>query len=125
MYPLAGKVAIITGAGSGIGRAAAIATALEGTPAESLAIVAPDWWAKRARDVVKQTLEAHASGPFLLVSPAVAAASASRCARTNAASTTGIPTAKRERLSLVPLNSMGRACSRRLLAAPTKLSGTF
>ena len=56
----------------------AVATALDGTAAESVAIVAPDWWAKRARDVVKQTFEAHASGPFQLVSPAVAAISASR-----------------------------------------------
>lgn len=56
----------------------AVARALEGTAAESVAIVAPDWWAKRARDVVKQTFDAHASGPFQLVSPAVAATSGSR-----------------------------------------------
>ena len=56
----------------------AVATALDGIAAESVAIVAPDWWSKRARDVVQQTFEAHASGPFQLVSPAVAAVSASR-----------------------------------------------
>ena len=56
----------------------AVATALDGTPAESVAIVAPDWWTQRARDVVTQAFESHASGPFRLVSPAVAAISASR-----------------------------------------------
>jgi actin-like ATPase involved in cell morphogenesis len=56
----------------------AVAAALDGMAAESVAIVAPDWWSKRAREVVEQTLEAHASGPFQLVSPAVAAISASR-----------------------------------------------
>jgi Hsp70 protein len=56
----------------------AVATALDGKPADSVAIVAPDWWSKRARDVVEQTLQAHASGPFRLVSPAVSAVSASR-----------------------------------------------
>ena len=54
----------------------AVATALDGMAAESVAIVAPDWWSKRARDVVEQTFEAHASGPFQLVSPAVAAVKA-------------------------------------------------
>ena len=52
----------------------AIATALDGIPAEAVAIVTPDWWSKRAREVVEQTLEAHASGPFRMVSPAVAGA---------------------------------------------------
>jgi hypothetical protein len=56
----------------------AVATALDGTKAGSVAIVAPDWWSKRARDVVNQALEAHAAGPFRLVSPAGAAVSASR-----------------------------------------------
>jgi len=56
----------------------AVATALDGIEAQSVAIVAPDWWSKRARDVVQQTFEAHASGPFQLVSPAIAAVRASR-----------------------------------------------
>jgi hypothetical protein len=56
----------------------AVATALDGKPAESVAIVVPDWWSKRARDVVEQTFEAHAAGPFQLVSSAVSAISASR-----------------------------------------------
>ncbi len=55
----------------------AVATALEGIPAETVAIVIPDWWSTRARDVVEQTLEAHASGAFRVVSPAVAAVIAS------------------------------------------------
>jgi actin-like ATPase involved in cell morphogenesis len=55
----------------------AVATALDGKAAESVAVVAPDWWSKRAREVVEQTLKAHASGPFQLVSPAVAAIGAS------------------------------------------------
>jgi hypothetical protein len=56
----------------------AVATALDGMEAESAAIVAPDWWSKRARELVERSLETHASGPFRLVSPAVAATSASR-----------------------------------------------
>ena len=55
----------------------AVATALDGIPAEAVAIVTPDWWSKRARDMVEQTLEAHASGPFRMVSPAVAGVIAS------------------------------------------------
>jgi actin-like ATPase involved in cell morphogenesis len=51
----------------------AVATALDGTPAESVAIVTPDWWTKRARAMVEQTLRAHQSGRFHLVSPAVSA----------------------------------------------------
>jgi actin-like ATPase involved in cell morphogenesis len=51
----------------------AVATALDGTTAESVAIVTPDWWTKRGRDMVAQTLEAHEAGRFQLVSPAVAA----------------------------------------------------
>ncbi len=51
----------------------ALATALDGTTAESVAIVTPDWWTKRARDMVEQTLAAHEAGRFRLVSPAVAA----------------------------------------------------
>ena len=51
----------------------AVATALAGTTAEFVAILAPDWWSKRARDVAQRTLEAHASGPFQLVSPALSA----------------------------------------------------
>jgi hypothetical protein len=56
----------------------AVAMALDGMAAESVAILAPDWWSKRARELVEQSLVAHASGPFRLVSPAVAAVSASR-----------------------------------------------
>src|SRR5688500_9940763 len=56
----------------------AVATALDGVAAESVAIVAPDWWSKRARELVEQSFQAHASGPFRLVSPAEAAISASR-----------------------------------------------
>jgi hypothetical protein len=56
----------------------AVATALDGTAAESVAIVAPDWWSKRARELAEQSFQAHASGPFRLVSPAEAAISASR-----------------------------------------------
>ena len=56
----------------------AVAMALDGMDAESVAIVAPDWWSTRAREVVGQTFQAHASGPFQLVSPAVAAVRASR-----------------------------------------------
>ena len=55
----------------------AVATALDGMAAESVAIVAPDWWSKRARHVVEQAFAAHATGPFQLVSPAVASISAS------------------------------------------------
>jgi hypothetical protein len=56
----------------------AVATALDGMAAESAAIVAPDWWSKRARELVEQSFQANASGPFRLVSPAQAAISASR-----------------------------------------------
>ena len=35
----------------------AVATALDGIEAESVAIVAPDWWSKRAREMVEQSLE--------------------------------------------------------------------
>ena len=51
----------------------AVAKALDGTTAESIAIVTPDWWTTRARDMVAQTLEAHDARRFQLVSPAVAA----------------------------------------------------
>ena len=51
----------------------AVATALDGTTADSVAIVTPDWWTKRARDMVEQTLQAHEAGRFQLVSPAMAA----------------------------------------------------
>ena len=56
----------------------AIATALDGTVAESLAIVVPDWWTTRARELVEETLRAHTSGPFHLASPAISATLASR-----------------------------------------------
>jgi len=56
----------------------AVATALDGMAAESVAIVAPDWWSKRALELAEQSFRAHASGPFRLVSPAAAAISASR-----------------------------------------------
>lgn len=56
----------------------AVATALDGIAAESAAIVAPDWWSTRALELAEQSFAAHASGPFRLVSPAVAAISASR-----------------------------------------------
>lgn len=56
----------------------AIATALDGTVAESLAIVVPDWWTTRARELVEETLRAHTSGPFRLASPAIAATVAAR-----------------------------------------------
>ncbi len=55
-----------------------VAMALDGMAAESVAIVVPDWWSKRARDTMQQTFDAHASGPFQLVSPAVAAIRATR-----------------------------------------------
>ena len=51
----------------------AVATALNGTTAGSVAILTPDWWTKRARTMVEKTLEAHESGRFQLVSPAMAA----------------------------------------------------
>ena len=56
----------------------AVATALDGVDADAVAIVAPDWWSKRAGEVVEQTLAAHASGPFQLVSTSVAAVRAAR-----------------------------------------------
>lgn len=56
----------------------AVAAALDGVAAESAAILAPDWWSKRAHELAEQSFAAHASGPFRLVSPAVAAVSASR-----------------------------------------------
>ena len=56
----------------------AVAMALDGVDADAVAIVAPDWWSKRAGEVVEQTLAAHASGPFQLVSTAVAAIRAAR-----------------------------------------------
>lgn len=55
-----------------------VAAAIDGTSSDSVAIVAPDWWTRRAREVVTQTLQAHTTGPFQLVSPAVAAITASR-----------------------------------------------
>lgn len=56
----------------------AVAAALDGTATDSVTIVAPDWWSKRAREVVERAFEAHATGPFQLASPAVAAIRASR-----------------------------------------------
>ena len=55
----------------------AVAMALDGTAAESVAVVVPDWWSTRARELAEQSFRAHASGPFRLVSPAAAALSAS------------------------------------------------
>ncbi len=76
LYRHAGNLVIVQAPHDAYARA--VAEALGGMPAESVAIVAPDWWTKRAREAVHQTLEAHASGPFQLVSPAAAALKAAR-----------------------------------------------
>ena len=55
----------------------AVAIALDGMTAESVAIAVPDWWSRRALELAEQSFAAHASGPFRLVSPALAAISAS------------------------------------------------
>jgi actin-like ATPase involved in cell morphogenesis len=55
-----------------------LAEAVDGMDAERVAIVAPDWWTKRARAMVEEAL--HGPGRFRLVSPAVCAARAAGAA---------------------------------------------
>lgn len=56
-----------------------LASAVDGLDAERVAIVAPDWWTRRARTMVEEAL--HGPGRFELVSPAVCAARAAGAGR--------------------------------------------
>src|SRR5690606_5900976 len=48
----------------------AAAAALDGTATDLVRVVTPDWWTRRAREVVLQTFTEHAKGPVELVSTA-------------------------------------------------------